>query len=81
MQQLGGKRKLYRVSRSTITCGSTMSVGVVRLKLIVDGTAFVAYLDDRVAMSGRMYTNGRGRLGFFVNGNSVAIEELLLRTP
>jgi hypothetical protein len=31
--QLGGKRTLYGVSRSTITCGSTMSVAAVRLKL------------------------------------------------
>ncbi len=55
--------------------------GVVRLKLIVDGTAFVAYLNDRVAMSGRMYTNAGGHVGLFVDGNSVVVEELQLHTP
>lgn len=52
-----------------------------QLTLIVDGTAFVAYLNDRIAMSGRMYANGGGRLGLFVDGNSVSIEDLQLRTP
>ena len=55
--------------------------GQVHLKVIVDGTAFVAYLNDRVALSGRMYNNVGGRIGFFADGSSVTVQEPVLRTP
>ncbi len=53
----------------------------IHLKVIVDGTAFVAYLNDRVSLSGRMYTNGGGRIGYFVDGNAVTVQEPQVRTP
>ncbi len=37
-----------------------------RLSVVVDGTACVAYLDDKVAMSARMYDRRGGGVGLFV---------------
>jgi beta-fructofuranosidase len=54
--------------------------GPHRLSVLVDGTACVAYLDDRVAMSTRMYDRRTGGLGLFVGEGAVAFTELSVAT-
>jgi len=54
--------------------------GSHRLSVLVDGTACIAYLDDRVAMSARMYDRRIGGLGLFVGEGAVAFTEVSVRT-
>jgi beta-fructofuranosidase len=53
--------------------------GPHRLEVLVDGTAFTAYLDDRVAMSGRMYDKRDGGLGLFVTEGRATFTDVRLR--
>lgn len=54
--------------------------GEHRLSVLVDETACIAYLDDRVAMSARMYDRREGRLGLFVGEGSVAFTDVSVAT-
>ena len=38
----------------------------LKVQLLVDGTALVVYVDDQVALSGRIYDRRTGALGLFV---------------
>jgi beta-fructofuranosidase len=44
----------------------------LRFRIIVDKTAVVAYVNDRIALSGRMYSNPFGRSGLFADGTAVS---------
>jgi beta-fructofuranosidase len=56
-----------------------LSQGAHRLEVLVDGTAFCAYLDDRVAMSGRMYDRRVGGLGLFVTEGHATFTDVSMR--
>ena len=49
------------------------------VRVIVDGTAVVAYADDRVALSARMYGGPGGRCGLFADGAVVSVRALMSR--
>jgi beta-fructofuranosidase len=50
--------------------------GEHRLSVLVDGTACVAYLDDVVAMTARMYDRRGGGLGLFVGEGAAAFTQV-----
>jgi beta-fructofuranosidase len=50
-----------------------------RLEILVDGSAFIAYLDGRVAMSGRMLDRPVGDWGVFVSEGSVDVTDVSVR--
>ena len=43
----------------------------LRFRIIIDKTAVVAYVNDGIALSGRMYSNPFGRCGLFADGTAV----------
>ena len=43
------------------------------MQLLVDGTALVVYVDERVALSGRIYDRREGGLGLFVTEGEGAL--------
>jgi beta-fructofuranosidase len=51
----------------------------VTLRALVDGSCLVAYLNDRVALSCRMYDHPEGALGLFVREGRVTFRELRCR--
>lgn len=50
------------------------------IKLILDGTCMLAYLDDTYALSARMYDFSSDHILFFVNDGSMQIRNLTVRT-
>ena len=56
------------------------SEGSLRLKLVVDGTILVVYINDRLALNCRMYDHASGSLGLFVSEGSAAFDQLALRS-
>ena len=59
----------------------SMEVGqTIRMKVVVDGTCLVAYADDRVGLSCRMYDDRTGALGLFAAEGAVAFQDLTVRT-
>ncbi len=52
----------------------------LHVRIIVDKTAMVAYVNDWVALSGRMYATPLGRCGLFVDGSTLSTTGLELRT-
>jgi len=54
--------------------------GAHQLRVVVDGTACVAYLDDSVAMSARMYDRSGGGVGLFVGEGRAAFADLSMAT-
>ncbi|MFH1084266.1 MAG: GH32 C-terminal domain-containing protein, partial [Chloroflexota bacterium] len=53
----------------------------VRLRVLVDGTCLVAYANDAVALSCRMYDHRQGRLGLFVSEGAARFQRPTLRVP
>ncbi len=51
----------------------------LRCKIIVDKTAVAAYVNDEIALSGRMYSNPFGRCGLFADGTSASAANLVVR--
>lgn len=51
-----------------------------RLSVLVDGSACIAYLNDSVAMSARMYDRRTGGIGLFVGEGSATFTGVLLAT-
>jgi beta-fructofuranosidase len=49
------------------------------LQVLVDGDALVAVVDDRVALSARIYDRRHGRIGVFVGEGSVDVTSLTVR--
>jgi beta-fructofuranosidase len=58
-----------------IRCGIPL-----RYRVIVDKSAIVAYVDDRVALSGRMYATPFGGCGLFADGTTVLVTDLTSRS-
>jgi len=53
---------------------------LLHFKIIVDKTAVVVYVNDEVALSGRMYSNPFGRCGLYADGATVSVTSLAART-
>jgi len=51
-----------------------------RLSVLVDGTACVAYLDEKVAMSARMYDRRGGGVGLFVGEGDATFTDVSIAT-
>jgi len=56
------------------------SGGTYRLRVLVDGSAVVAYVDDRVALSCRGYGAG-GAVGLFVSEGAASFRDVAVREP
>ena len=54
--------------------------GTHQLSIIVDGTACVAYLDDKVAMSARIYDRRGGGVGLFVGEGTATFTDVSIAT-
>jgi beta-fructofuranosidase len=52
----------------------------LRFRIVVDKSAIVAYVDDRTALSGRMYTAALGRSGVFADGTVVSVTGFAFRS-
>jgi len=52
----------------------------LRFQIIVDKTAVVTYVNDRIALSGRMYSNPFGRCGMFADGTGVSARGIQVLT-
>jgi len=52
----------------------------IRLQVLVSGTCLVAYINDRVALSCRMYEHTGGTWGAFVEDGAVEFSSITLRT-
>ena len=52
----------------------------IKVQLLVDGTALVIYVDDQVALCGRMYDRRAGALGIFVTEGEARFEGLRMST-
>jgi beta-fructofuranosidase len=53
----------------------------VKLRVLVDGACLVAYADDRVALSCRLYNSRRGQVGLFVTEGQAVFGSLAARAP
>ncbi len=51
----------------------------LRLKIFVEGTVLVVYVNDAVALNCRMYNHASGRLGLFVSEGGAAFEDVSMR--
>ena len=72
--KVGGHRSWYVDHMPELDRSLTIREGeVLRFKVIVDKTAVVAYINDQVALSGRMYLNPFGRCGLFADGTEVSV--------
>ncbi len=58
----------------------TIAPGAHTLQVLVDETACVAYLDDSVAMSARMYDRSAGGVGLFVGEGRAAFTDVSITT-
>ena len=52
----------------------------IKVQLLVDGTALVVYVDERVALSGRIYDRREGGLGLFVTEGEVRFDGVRMAT-
>lgn len=59
---------------------AALAPGEHRLQIVVEGTALVAYLDDRVALSARMYDRRSGGVGLFVGEGRAAFTDISVAT-
>ena len=51
----------------------------LRLKIFVDGTVLVVYINEALALNCRMYNHWRGQLGLFVSEGGAAFEDVTMR--
>ena len=52
-----------------------------RLRVLVDGSCVVAYVDDRVALSCRAYSGDAGAVGLFVSEGAASFRDVAVREP
>lgn len=78
--KIGGYRHWYVDHMPELDRPLAMRPGQpLRFKIIVDKTAVVAYVNDQVALSGRMYLSPFGRCGLFVDGTAVTVRQFVYR--
>jgi beta-fructofuranosidase len=79
--KVGGYRSWYVDHMPELDRPLAIRVGeALRFRIIVDKTAVVAYVNDEVALSGRMYSNPFGRCGLYADGATVSVSGLTART-
>jgi len=79
--KVGGYRNWYVDHMPELDRPLTIKTGeALRFIVIVDKSAVVAYVNDQVALSGRMYANPFGRCGLFVDGTEVLVSSLTAQT-
>jgi beta-fructofuranosidase len=60
----------------------TIAAGVpVRIRALIEDSAFVAYVDDAVALSCRMYAHRSGACGLFVSEGKARFEHVRISAP
>lgn len=70
--KIGGYRDWYVDHMPELDRPLHIQPGVpIRYRIVVDGTAMVAYVDDQVALSGRLYNPRPGRVGLYADGATV----------
>jgi beta-fructofuranosidase len=70
--KIGGYRDWYVDHMPELDRPLPIQPGVpIRYRIVVDGTALVAYVNDQVALSGRLYTPRPGRVGLYADGATV----------
>lgn len=52
-----------------------------KARVFADRSAFVIYLNDRVALTWRGYDHTRGGVGLFVTGGTASFTDVRVRTP
>ncbi|GJM78846.1 hypothetical protein HMSSN139_13420 [Paenibacillus sp. HMSSN-139] len=52
----------------------------IRVKLILEDDILCLYVNDKVAMTTRIYNFNAGHLGFFVNEGSVKVQSVKIKT-
>lgn len=57
------------------------SLDQLRLKIFVDETVLVVYINDAVALNCRMYNHNSGALGLFVSEGGAAFDNVTMRAP
>lgn len=78
--KMGGYRNWYVDHMPELDRPLHFSAGqALRFKVLVDKTAVVAYVNDQIALSGRMYSNPFGRCGLFADGAVVNISSFQAR--
>ena len=55
--------------------------GTYRLRVLVDGSCIVAYVDDRVALSCRAYAGADAAVGLFVSEGAASFRDVAVREP
>jgi beta-fructofuranosidase len=51
----------------------------VRFRMLIDGTCVVAYVNDKTALSCRMYDHRAGKLGLFVNEGQAHFSRVIVK--
>jgi beta-fructofuranosidase len=78
--KVGGYRDWYVDHMPELDRPLHIEPGVpIRYRIVVDGTALVAYVNDQVALSGRLYTARPGRVGLYADGATVTASAPSLR--
>jgi beta-fructofuranosidase len=73
--KIGGYRPLYLDHMPELDRPLEIFAGMPsHFRVIVDKTALVAYIDDRIALSARMYGRPLGRAGLFADGAAVSVD-------
>jgi beta-fructofuranosidase len=79
--KVGGYRSWYVDHMPELDRPLNISAGeALHFKILIDKTAVVAYVNDQIALSGRMYSNPFGRCGLFADGTDVSVNGFELRT-
>ncbi len=75
--KIGGYRDWYVDRMPELDRPLSIEPGIpIRFTVIVDKTAVVAWVNDDLALSGRIYDNPFGRCGLFADGASVTFHEV-----
>ncbi len=78
--KVGGYRSWYVDNMPELDRPLKIEVNTpLRFKIIIDKTAIVAYVNDQVALSGRMYSNPLGCCGLFVDGTAATVSSFEFR--
>ena len=79
--KVGGYRSWYVDHMPELDRPLHISSGeALGFKILIDKTAVVAYVNDQVALSGRMYSNPFGRCGLFADGTALSVNSFQSRT-
>lgn len=79
--KVGGYRSWYVDHMPELDRPLTIRAGEsLHFKIIIDKTAVVAYVNNQIALSARMYSNPLGRCGLFATGTTVTVRDFQSRS-